>query len=113
MATTVWVQRLDASLHQEAFEKPLRPERISTQETSQRSAHHGVRINDGDLIPNFFPQIITHEEWNAARESVAKRTHNYMNSKTGEVMHKSTNSPWVFCSVVQKPGCISSLGAIM
>jgi hypothetical protein len=44
------------------------------------------KLKDGDPIVGLFPVVITHEQWNAARQSVATRTHKYLNSKTGEIM---------------------------
>jgi DNA invertase Pin-like site-specific DNA recombinase len=46
----------------------------------------GVRKIDGVPVANFFPPVITHEEWDAARQGVEDRTHNYLNSKTGNMM---------------------------
>ena len=44
----------------------------------------GSKANDGEPILDFFPQVITHEEWNAARASVANRTHSI--SKAGHAV---------------------------
>jgi DNA invertase Pin-like site-specific DNA recombinase len=45
---------------------------------------NGKRPVDGDPIPDFFPAVITHTEWEAARSSVIQRTRNGKNAgRTG------------------------------
>jgi DNA invertase Pin-like site-specific DNA recombinase len=47
---------------------------------------NGVRQIDGVPVANFFPPVITHEEWDAARQGVEQRTRCYVNSETGKTM---------------------------